>query len=414
MVARLNDRTQRGVSLIEALVALAIMAFGLLGVAAMQSSLRATADVSRQRAEAVRMAQQKIEELRGFAVLSGAPSGQLDYDDVVSGSDAPAPPSGYENTTFARTWTVTPPGTSAPAFKIVTVTVSWNDRSGTAESVTLATNITRASPELSASMGLRGDRSATRLPRGRNPAIPPQAVDAGNGTSTFAPPGTSGVTWTFDNITGVITSVSTAPDLCTTSSVAAPRPRCFVLWGYVRFVDAGAPPTGADAELPSGSAISGVGVAVQKTVPAPTGADPDICYTSSSSTRVSYFCLVRGTDTSVPFWTGDDATVRITGLSSLASTTGSTESNRFKVCRYTPERLHVPTNGNDDNPYKFVDVNRSLGNKNYLLIRAGDDTISYGCPTDDTSTPLVNGNTCPHQPATPTTWTTGSPQPPCT
>lgn len=405
-------RPQRGVSLIEALVALAIMAFGLLGVAAMQSALRSSADVSRQRAEAVRMAQQKIEQLRGFAVLASAPTGQLDYEDVVSGSDAPAPPTGYENTTFARSWTVTAPASGEPAFKVVSVSVSWTDRAGATDSITLASNIMRASPELSASMGLRGDRSAMQLPRGRNPDIPPQAVDAGNGTSTFQPPGTTGVTWTFDNVTGLVTSVNTAPDLCVTSSSAAPRPRCFVLWGYVRFVDAGSPPTGADAELPSGNALSGVGVEVHKTLPS----SPTLhtCFTSSTSSRVSYFCLVLGTDTSTPFWTGNTPTVRITGLTNLATATSAFASNQFKVCRYTPSLLHVPPNGNDDNPYQFVDVRRSLGNKNYLVIRAGDGTTAYSCPTDDTSTPLVNGNTCPHQPANPTTWATGSPQPPCT
>ena len=55
-------RSSRGVSLIEALVALAVMAFGLLGVVGMQSTLRVNADVSRQRAEAVRMAQEKMED----------------------------------------------------------------------------------------------------------------------------------------------------------------------------------------------------------------------------------------------------------------------------------------------------------------------------------------------------------------
>ncbi len=411
MVARLNARAQRGVSLIEALVALAIMAFGLLGVAAMQSSLRATADTSRQRAEAVRMAQQKIEQLRGFAVLAGAPSGQLDYDDVVSGNDTPAPPSGYENTAFTRSWTVTPPGTGDPAFKIVSVTVSWSDRQGIADSVTLATNILRSSPELSASMGLRGDRSPTQLPRGRNPAIPPQAVDTGNGTSTFEPPGASGVTWTFDNITGLVTTVSTAPDQCVTSSVSAPRPRCFVLWGYVRFVDPGSQPTGEDAELPSGNAISGVGVQVRMSVPNTPAFHT--CYTASSSTRVSYFCLVIGTDTSAPFWTGNTPTVALTGLTNLATSVASVSASEVKVCRYTPALLHVPPNGNDDNPYRFVDVNRSLGNKNYLVIPAGNGTTAYTCPTDDTSTPLVNGNTCPHQPVNLSSFPPPDPQPAC-
>ena len=83
----------RGVSLIEALVALAVMAFGLLGVVGMQATLRFNADVSRQRAEAVRMAQEKMEEMRAFGVLgSVAPAGEHGYADIISATDTPPPP----------------------------------------------------------------------------------------------------------------------------------------------------------------------------------------------------------------------------------------------------------------------------------------------------------------------------------
>ncbi|MDP1533833.1 MAG: prepilin-type N-terminal cleavage/methylation domain-containing protein, partial [Rubrivivax sp.] len=48
MIAR-----QQGVSLIEAVVALAVLAFGMLGLVGVQATLRGNADIAKQRAEAV-------------------------------------------------------------------------------------------------------------------------------------------------------------------------------------------------------------------------------------------------------------------------------------------------------------------------------------------------------------------------
>lgn len=62
----------RGVSLIEAVVALAVMGFGMLGIAAMQSSLRQNSDIARQRAEAARLASEAIEAMRSYSVVNAA------------------------------------------------------------------------------------------------------------------------------------------------------------------------------------------------------------------------------------------------------------------------------------------------------------------------------------------------------
>lgn len=69
MIHALGGR-DRGVSLIEALVALAVMAFGMLGVVGMQSTLRFNSDVSKQRSEAVRIVQETVEQRRNFSTIS--------------------------------------------------------------------------------------------------------------------------------------------------------------------------------------------------------------------------------------------------------------------------------------------------------------------------------------------------------
>ncbi len=76
---------ERGVSLIEALVALVVMTFGTLAVLGVQSTLRMNGDTARQRAEAVRIAQETIERRRSFAKFdTGAEARFTDIADVAA------------------------------------------------------------------------------------------------------------------------------------------------------------------------------------------------------------------------------------------------------------------------------------------------------------------------------------------
>ena len=58
---------QRGVSLIESLVAFIVLAFGTAAAAHLQSQLRLAGDVARERSEAVRFGQAASEDMRSFA-----------------------------------------------------------------------------------------------------------------------------------------------------------------------------------------------------------------------------------------------------------------------------------------------------------------------------------------------------------
>jgi Tfp pilus assembly protein PilV len=58
---RLHRTHSRGVSLVEAMVALAVMAFGMLAEVGVQTTLRLNADVAKQRSEATRIAQETLE-----------------------------------------------------------------------------------------------------------------------------------------------------------------------------------------------------------------------------------------------------------------------------------------------------------------------------------------------------------------
>ena len=59
-----------GVGLIEALVALLIVSFGMLAMVEVEAKLRSSADIAKQRGEAMHLAQQEMEQLRAYSVLA--------------------------------------------------------------------------------------------------------------------------------------------------------------------------------------------------------------------------------------------------------------------------------------------------------------------------------------------------------
>lgn len=389
----------RGVSLIEALVALAVMAFGLLGVVGMQATLRFNADVSRQKAEAVRMAQEHMETLRSFGVLSGAASAtEREYGDIIAGNVTLAQPAGFANTAFSRVTTVTLPTASDPKMRSVRVVVSWRDRrtdaSGAADSVFLTSSIAEVAPELMASAGLPGDRSATQRPLGRHRSIP---VGAGPGptgdTSSFAPPSApTGVSWIFQNATGKITSVCVPVGM----SVVCTATSGLLVSGFIQFVGPGIAPTPADGENPVGlaSAFPSFGMQVTLTLPIAPAVAPS-CYTGAASQGTAYFCFVP-TETSTGVWSGRTE-LTPSGFLFAASESDPTAAH-YKVCRYTPRPAsHTPAGGNPAHPLDYALVSASLTNQNFLMFSGGNGTAAYTCPSDGPS-PLIDSTTFRHQP----------------
>jgi Tfp pilus assembly protein PilV len=396
----LHRQHARGVSLVEALVALAVMSIGLLGVVGMQATLRTNAEVSRQRSEAVRMAQEKVESLRAFSKLDGAVSGELDYADILTSSaEDVTPSSGRASATFRRTVTVTGPTAGGAALKTVTVQVRWWDRRADStdladpniQQVTLHTTIARVDPILSAGLGIPTNRSATQRPGGRNIVIPPDAITpTGSATSNFTPPGGGGVTWVFDNATGEINEIGGIP-------VSA-----LLLSGFIRFATGLSQPTFAESETPPGSPIL-VSIGVSLTEPLLASGDfQPICYVAAPDAigAVRYNCAVPNVG-SVPGqitnfrWSGRS----LLGTLNLASFASDDTPTAFRVCRYTPDSTtDTPSGGNAAHPLDYVSVGTGLTNQNFLVIRAGNGSGAFTCPLDSASTPLVDGDTRRHQP----------------
>lgn len=134
-------RSQAGIALVEALLAFVLLALGVLAATQVQAHLRQAADNARQRSEALRLAQQDIEQQRAFA------------DDAAYAAIAGANLSvDGDTTSYALSRQVD--GFGAARLKTLTVTVTWTDRRGLGQHLTLHTALAGTPPALSGALGL--------------------------------------------------------------------------------------------------------------------------------------------------------------------------------------------------------------------------------------------------------------------
>lgn len=403
----------RGISLIEAMVALAVMAFGTVAVLGVQATLRLNADVAKQRNEAVRIAQETLEAARAFGTLDG-------YEALATTPAAAV--EGYTtNTSFqvAQAVADAAPGATAARRKTVTVDVSWLDRAGQPQAVQLSSAVQGTVPELAGSLSVPAEASLLRNPGARHHSIPPEAVPFGEGQSRFNPPGGGGIGWVFNNLTGYITRVCTGPAADSCVDVNAR-----LLAGYVRFATGDVQPTGVEAETPPSTKPEGRVVQVQVLQTHPTAATVACFEDQGAIDHVPYYCAVPvGTE---GLWSGR---AEVVGLPLDGVFDG--ERNEYRICRYTPVRGCHPVVGatiwgapdeeascsgaaptpsrrmtNAEHPLNYAEVSGALLNQNFLALRDQYRVVVDGieiiapsvCPGDGPS-PYINANTWQHQPS---------------
>ena len=412
-------RRIQGVSLVEALVALAVMSIGMLALVGVQSTMRLNSDLAKQRTEATRIASEEIERLRSFtsmAAVNGQPG--ISYDEIASRVVANyQPPDGIGNTTYEVRRTVVDLATRSQ--KMVSVQVAWTDRTNQPQTVTLDSAISATAPTLGAMLLVPHRESPTSRHRGRHVSIPPIADDLGNGYSRFEPPN-SGLGWYFNNLTGVMRACGANVTDFTTCPVAT------LVSGTVRFHLTDTQPTGRDAEAPQGPVMAlATGPGALEMVDAVGSGTQAQCYSEVVDTLVVYACAVLTNDASG--WGGQLNPVLSGGSFSLLST-------GYKSCRYTNDLPTAENNAtvaieadphaqftlNADHPRKYClerprnapsengnactgrRVNVNLINQNFLVIKG-----HQSCPTErnDDGTlngqgldPLILANTRQHQP----------------
>jgi prepilin-type N-terminal cleavage/methylation domain-containing protein len=135
--SRLSSRV-RGVSLIEVMIALAVLGYGMLGVAAAQISALRSTDQSRERMLAHQLAQQQLEIFQEMSTASldviradaGYPNDPLNPIDPD--------PNDAMQMAFTRSWAITPDTPENNVYTIL-VTVGWTNSTSGPRNVQLET-----------------------------------------------------------------------------------------------------------------------------------------------------------------------------------------------------------------------------------------------------------------------------------
>jgi prepilin-type N-terminal cleavage/methylation domain-containing protein len=353
---------QQGFSLLESMIALVIMAFGLLAIAGVGLKLARSEDVARQRGEAARLAQEKIEQFRSFTQIDAAAGVNAWASMGTGGSSDTIADDGVNyrtNTVFNRSWQVLDSATEP--WRRVRISVNWTDRTNaiaTPETtLNFATIISKTDPFDSGTLAFPQPGNTTlKRPKNRNMNIPVPALDLGGGKSVVQL--TSNFAVVFSNDTGYV--VLTCPFLvdslddlpgCTETSA-------YIVAGYISLDGNISFPANLLVSTAGLSGITGANCTLGDAVNQNTGA--------AISGYKYYLCVVSVPSAGAP-WSG---TVRLGG-SGLNS--GATD---YKVCRFE----YLPGNGataNQRNDQPYQQVSESLDNQNYILTTSGGPN----CPT---------------------------------
>jgi Tfp pilus assembly protein PilV len=339
---------QRGITLLETLVAVLLLSVGLVAVAKLNGHLRHSAEAARQRSEATRLAAQDIESVRMQA--AAASSAQRS---VTLG----ATPYQIEREIVHESG-----GSQAQSAHIQ---VSWTNARGQAQRVALQSVVTQVHPVYSGALALARHTNSALGPRGRSARIPLAAQVVGPHTSVFKPSSTQPVVYVFNNATGLITGRCTG----VTNTVVTPSDltQCdtqtrLLLSGVVRF-SAASPAIfeGRDAPLPT-----------QVNLSLDDSSEAPICVTEPVQTDdgdryVAYHCVV--TPNAAGQWSGR------TQLQPTGWLTGAA-LGQWRVCRYSADADHSGAiDANAEHPAQYRNVSSHLPHQNFLVIQG-----SEACP----------------------------------
>lgn len=352
-------RRQRGFTLLEAMIALLVVAFGMLGLASMQTQLSRSSEVAMQRSEATRLAQQQIETMRAFTTTTGTSAAS--WATLVASSATPQTRSVGQHA-YAVSWSVG--GATADKMRPVSVAVTWDDRAGQAQGVTLNTVISQTDPTDAGRLGVP-QPSITKRPFNRNINIPVRGIDIpGTGKTAYQINPTLAVV--FNNTSGyVVEKCNTVITAENYSDAGCTSYNAYIVAGYVSGAitptSGGTPtrPTGvntSDVVDQSGNSISGVTCIYQ------AATDQNTANTVIDGAHY-YLCVVpvslNGT------WSGK---IRLGGVPTTAN---------YLVCRY--EYASSGTiSANERHPDSYTDVNASIDNQNFYIVSAAGGSCGSG------------------------------------
>jgi hypothetical protein len=365
-----RSRRQSGASLVEALVALLVMAFGMMAVAGIQGRLRYSGDAAIQRAEASRLANIELEKLRGYVALTRTPD--IPADRLVMseiGDHTQVIPSASTEFKMVRKVSPLDNGTLE-----VALNVSWLDRAREADdskmSLEWRTAIAAVDPALALAAYAPPDFGVPlRRHLDRHPAIPERARNLGTERSVFKPTPGGTVALVFNNKTGLVSQLCTVQASSTTAVLKDKdlndcpityTSGAFLLSGHVVFSLRSEP----DPEFPSDPVLPFV-VDVALTSEVHPGLPA--CYQDSSTNAVAginatdYYCVIAPR---AP--TAEDPALYWSGRSTLAGLNLSQGGQR--VCRYSDDYNGINGIENSEHPSSYSKVGLSLSRQNFLVV----------------------------------------------
>lgn len=218
MVNSIQNRRQNGFSLIEVMIAIVVLSFGLLALAALQAGLFRAGAEAKARANATAVAQQVVEDAKTFAYLSppGGYTGATyqSLDTAASSTTVGGVPYTvcrrvvryiYDSATtrfvpFNTVSTTACSGSAAgavnagvPEFKEVRVAVTWSGDAGQTKSVELTDAVSAIAPSDAAQV-LRGPLATARgpevwivPPNKDNPQVVPIAIGGDQSAASSNP-----------------------------------------------------------------------------------------------------------------------------------------------------------------------------------------------------------------------------------
>jgi len=161
-------RFLKGFGLIEILVAIFVVAFGVLAVGKLQTYIISTSSDNKAKLEAMSLAQGQIEHIKSYYLQQDASSEIISASTFID--DYIGKPPSIPNTTVVGTYatfTVGQSFTSDSDIAIANVTVSWSDSSGASQSVNLNTEFTFTNLAASGSGAIPNDTNFIEAPTGR-------------------------------------------------------------------------------------------------------------------------------------------------------------------------------------------------------------------------------------------------------
>lgn len=186
-----NPRRSGGFSLIEAMLSVAVVAFGMTALYKFQAGIVSVGGLNKSRSAAMSLAQEKLEQMRNYINSS-------DYDAlaVLSTPDFVADPDYTNgqitntNTIFTRSYKIEngPSGAS----KLITSKVAWSDPKQGTQNVVLSSMIAYADPAESVRIyETSSNSSSTPGPQGPNDPLAASSQDPASGGTSGANPSTS-------------------------------------------------------------------------------------------------------------------------------------------------------------------------------------------------------------------------------